>query len=321
MDTFTLGPITIDKQRFGLITKESGQVFNAIAIEGIFGMSFAALSSFGPNSMIDNLFGSGRLTHNQFAFYLTPRGQGKSAVMFGDVSNAFYKDPLECFPVLKDDATRKFWMVAVESLHLVYPDKNQEPILFDGPSLAIFDSGTNMYSVDPKYYRSLWQHFQRCNMSNFENTLPNMPTLRFAMKTTSGDVIDIDIPPNEYMTAADTNPESEVQPGWMSVECREPDGPAYIFGQLFMHYWFTQFRHSSSSPEICVSRAVHGPHIQKILTGTDFPLAGATAQHHSIEALQPDITRNWVEDGVSQIELRREEASSLLHQTSVQALE
>eukprot|EP00397_Hematodinium_sp_SG-2012_P016181 GEMP01016501.1.p1 GENE.GEMP01016501.1~~GEMP01016501.1.p1 ORF type:complete len:448 (+),score=80.93 GEMP01016501.1:245-1588(+) len=198
MDTIRMGPITVKDQQFGLIVKEHGHVFDAIPIEGILGLSFPALSSFGPEGMIDHIFRTERLKRDQFAFYLSPRGQGKSAVMFGEVSDVFYEKPLKCFPVLKDETMRKFWLVAVESLHLVYPnDTSKEPVLFRGPSFAIFDTGTNLFSVDPAYFNSLWSFFRSCKLGNYQETFPSMPTLRFKMKTTEGELVDVDVPAND----------------------------------------------------------------------------------------------------------------------------
>lgn len=106
-DTFTLGPLRIQKQAFGQITSQVGQVFVAGKFDGILGLSFPSLSAAGYKPVFDNIMSQKLLTNNMFSFYFTTLPVQNSAILFGAPARELYHGELQWVQV----HTPLYWQV------------------------------------------------------------------------------------------------------------------------------------------------------------------------------------------------------------------
>eukprot|EP00397_Hematodinium_sp_SG-2012_P029875 GEMP01031598.1.p1 GENE.GEMP01031598.1~~GEMP01031598.1.p1 ORF type:complete len:397 (+),score=55.98 GEMP01031598.1:172-1362(+) len=148
-DDVGLGDIVLRDLHVGAITHLAGKVWDTIELGGILGLGFPALAHFGGVPFFDRLMEEKMLRANQFTFFVSPWGRDEySALLLGKVDDNLYEGELSCFPVAAE--LERFWIVNVNKVTLRYKDNRKPEIEFDGPKRIIFDSGTNLYSVDNK---------------------------------------------------------------------------------------------------------------------------------------------------------------------------
>jgi len=293
-DDVFVGPFRIRNQRFGAVTDAKGSVWSNIPMEGILGLGFPSLSAMGPSPFFDSIINQNILHANQFAFYVSPSKAGNSAVMFGGADPQYYKGELACFKV----EIEKFWLVNVNSFTLEFDHSDKEPIVIDAPPYAIFDTGSNLYTVDPEYLPGITKHMPRVpkmDSSTWAAALKTLPTMVWRLPTTDGQEFAIRVPPNEYYA---THPFGDGFPAWMAITCEEPDGPAFMFGQLFMHYWYTLFdrgSHQGDAAEVCVARANHDyattVQVKRMEEKTQLPVTQKTNKRKRASSLVVDDIR------------------------------
>jgi len=91
-DKVEFGPLTIYDQEFGMMEKQSGEIFKTLKFSGILGLSFPKLSQHKFVPFFDNVIKEGLLKNNYFSFYLTKKEEHvDSQLILGEPSKIFYK--------------------------------------------------------------------------------------------------------------------------------------------------------------------------------------------------------------------------------------
>lgn len=263
-DTVKIGNIILRDHAFGAISYEEGGVWNTINMTGILGLSFPAMNHFKASlPFFDRLMQEKLLRVNQFSFFVSPWGKHEySAFLLGEINPFLYKGNLSCFPVrVTGDNAERFWIVDVNKVTLRYKDDRFPEVEFkEAPKRLIFDSGTNLYSVDNKEDLIPYLPMIPANedQSIFDRKLYDLPTIVWELPTVDGDVKNIAIQPDEYYVVR--APEKgkkrgDHYPGFMNITNSYPEGPSWMFGQLFMRYWMTIYRRGAApgTSSVCVA--------------------------------------------------------------------
>ncbi|KAG8986917.1 Type I transmembrane sorting receptor [Tulasnella sp. 427] len=88
-DTVTVGGLTVAKQGFGAVTKETGNFLKG-SNAGLLGLGFPANAETGKTPFFVNLVNNGTLASNVFSFYLSRHGGSGSELCIGCTNSAKY---------------------------------------------------------------------------------------------------------------------------------------------------------------------------------------------------------------------------------------
>ncbi|KAH9059064.1 acid protease [Lactarius vividus] len=142
-DTVTLAGFKATRQRLGAATTYStGFQSDQFPADGLLGMGYQSISSYGASPVFQSLVSQGQVTTPVFSFYLAESG---SELYIGGTNQAFYKSSFSYMPVI----IRGYWQV-----------------LFDGISVngktvfrterAIIDTGTTQVIGDTRSVKAIY---------------------------------------------------------------------------------------------------------------------------------------------------------------------
>jgi len=243
-DKFSVGPVQVENQPFGLITETDGEVFVDGKFDGILGLSFAALSDSHLQTVFDGIIQQHVLPIPQFAFLFgSIEKSSESAIIFGEISDEYYVKPLISLPV-----TRKlYWEVECRDIKV------------GGKSLGLCNTGSCRAVVDTGTTLMTGPSFAVSKILNAIGSTCNfkqLPTISYVLVGQNGEEHTFDLEPKYYMETDEIFGEIEgtalsfqsvatqtklCRPGFMALDVEEPRGPLYILGDVFMRKYFTIF--------------------------------------------------------------------------------
>lgn len=240
-DTVTLGPVMVDHQRWGMITKELGSVFE-MDFEGLLGLSLPALAGNVYTPVFDNIIKQQRLKSNKFSFYYDPNDI-QSKVIFGEPSTDYYHGPIQYIDI--DARSPGYWQVEMEDIYAVKDGKETPLGMCTGsPCKAVADTGTSLLTTPTETLPTLLKHFQGragCKL----DTLPHM---KFVLQDKSGKY-SFTLSPEEYLDSTDS-----CEVAAMSLDVDVPRGPLYILGNVFMQKYLTVYSRDPNQLGIAVAK-------------------------------------------------------------------
>lgn len=233
MDTFELGDMTVQKQTFGMILKEIGEVFETGAFDGILGLSFPSLSAAEYTPVFDNIMHQNLLDQNTFSFYYTKLPKQESAVMFGTPPPEIFHGDLHWVDV----SQQMYWELTLKDILLGDVSLNICP---SGACKAVVDTGTSLLTGPSSGIHTLVKALgNKYTCKDFSS----LPPLTYVLSDDKGDH-SFTLEPEVYIIESDEQSDGDAlfcKPGFMGLDVPEPRGPLWILGDVFMQKYFTVF--------------------------------------------------------------------------------
>lgn len=249
MDTFTVGPLKIKNQVFGLIEEEDGAVFSTTQFDGILGLSFPELSPMYtelkgnkdlPNyePVFDSIINQNLLKEEQFSFSY---GVKHSSIIFGEPDKHLFKGELTWIPVSK----KLYWEMDLDDIII-----GERSIGDCNPCKAVVDTGTSLLTGPTTSISEILDILHRKphpneSVERFEDCgsldLESLPTISYVL---GGNTFTVE--PKYYMeaeTAKSFHGESHTlcRPGFMALDVPPDRGPLYILGDIFLRKYYVTF--------------------------------------------------------------------------------
>jgi len=262
-DSFALGSLSTDHVWLGMETTVNGRMaqFAESDIDGIFGLAYANVSSWGTPSALDYLLNSSDV-YRSFSMCLSPPNvSGKPSPVMAVGGNYSGAQPAwQWTPI----AEQNYYTVNVTSMNLGSATATTSPVATIGGTndyMWVVDSGTTLLVLPPPLLSNLksshalswcaqyptsygcpsnqdgnthspFSHPAGC-MQMSESDLLSMPSLQFVMPNMSSPVV---VPPTAYMLAA---------PGFPDYRCLGiqtlDDVPIAILGGVVMQQYHVVF--------------------------------------------------------------------------------
>lgn len=272
MDSFHIGPFSIQNQTFAMIQEELGSTFNDLPLEGVIGLGFKTMSMTHALPFFDTVIDQKKMNWNCFAFYLTDARHGEiesdlegglmlgvasseahvtamstassDAILWGGVDKRLYEGDLAWFPVTQ----AHYWAIDLKGLLVGNKTVN---VTAGGDSLLgsvggrqspklIFDSGTMYYTADGSLYQTLADALPPglCSSS------ASYPDITYQLEDVDKKPYNLVISQKDFMVSSDGQ---SCHLGFMELGVPQQYGPAMILGELFMRKYFTAFDRGDGS--------------------------------------------------------------------------
>ncbi|RPD62661.1 protease [Lentinus tigrinus ALCF2SS1-7] len=145
-DTVTVGGVTVTKQFFAAVTKESSE-FQGEPIDGLLGMGQPALSNLKQDPFFSSVVKQGAVKEGSFAFKLAKNG---SELFVGGTNSDLYTGDIEFHSVVSDTG---FWVIENGSATVDGKAASNQLI-------TIIDSGTTLVAAPPDDADTFYQAIQ-----------------------------------------------------------------------------------------------------------------------------------------------------------------
>ncbi len=146
-DTFKLGSITINQQKFGEIIKELGNVFSEGKFSGILGFAYPKMAAFGIVPVFDNIMNQKLLTRNLIAFYYSVNENTLGEITIGYINPVRFIGKLTYYKVIDEF----YWTVKLDDIRLGRRSLGLCPT----GCKAIVDTGTSLITGPTRDMKSL----------------------------------------------------------------------------------------------------------------------------------------------------------------------
>lgn len=294
-DTFTLGPVKVKHQTFGMITSEKGEVFVTGKFDGILGLSFPALSASDYTPVFDNIIHQKLLQANMFSFYYSKLPVQKSAIDFGEPNRELFEGDIDFVEVSKEvywELYLKDIMVAGKRLNLckniVDPDDDdaddvpRDPMTGETLCRIVVDTGTSLLTGPS---RQITELLETVNIKEDCSDFSTLPDLTYVITDSKGDH-HFKLEPDYYVVKSEQKKQEGsvpkyCKPGFMALDVPRPRGPLWILGDIFIEKFFTVF--SRNPPAVGFAPARHSPKASKEVEETEAKEA-AEAREQSSDA-------------------------------------
>ncbi|KAH8986111.1 acid protease [Lactarius akahatsu] len=142
-DTVTLAGFNATRQRLGVATTySSGFQSDQFPADGLLGMGYESLSSYGASPVFQSLVSQGQVSTPVFSFYFAESG---SELYIGGTNQALYTGPFTYMPV----TTRGYWEGLFDSISV-----NGKTVF--GRERAIIDTGTTQVIGDARSVQAIY---------------------------------------------------------------------------------------------------------------------------------------------------------------------
>lgn len=232
-DTFYLGDIKIEHQRFGEIIKEEGDVFNDTKFGGIIGLGFSSLTSFDTILPFDNIINNHLVDHNIMTFFYSLNEDTSAKVTIGYIDKSLYKGQLHYFKVIE----QYYWTIALKDIQY----NNKSLGLCDDGCKAAIDTGTTLITGPPNSVKKL---LKESAIEDDCSGYDNFKSFTFVMEDINGETINFTLKNKNTLIDraldSDTNKEKctlKIGP----IDIGEPHGPIWVIGDIFMQQFYTVF--------------------------------------------------------------------------------
>ncbi|EQC41701.1 hypothetical protein SDRG_01659 [Saprolegnia diclina VS20] len=234
VDTIGLGPFTIPKARFGVVTSETKALELFIA-DGLVGLAFESLAKITRPTLFSQLIQDNPKLGNMFAFYMTPDPTtlGSQLHLGGyDLSVVGPNASWHYTPVVKlpDFDTFTYWAVKMNGFAVGNATTNYcAPFCF-----AIVDTGTSLISIPGTQFDDVVATITaglNCDgVMCYDVALASFPALRFGMAPDNV----FELQPNDYVACMDN--------GACRLQLQNSGDEAWwVLGDVFMKTYYTLF--------------------------------------------------------------------------------
>jgi cathepsin D len=135
-DTFTLGSIQIEDQKFGEILKENGDVFAAGKFSGILGLAYPSMAAYNQLPVFDSIIKQKLLKHNIMTFYYSLNEDTDGQISLGFIDESKFKGKIYYYDVID----KYYWTISLRDIR--YNGKSLG--LCDQGCKAVVDTGTTL---------------------------------------------------------------------------------------------------------------------------------------------------------------------------------
>lgn len=248
-DTFSLGPLKVQNQRFAEILEEIGSVFDHARFTGILGLGFATLTAFDIIPVFDNVMKQELLPFNMFSFYFSDYPSQNSAVFFGPPNPAYYTGNFTWVNL----ARKFYWQVPLKDVWLGNKKLGACTSSDSHECTVVLDTGTSLITGPRKdILRILDQIKIDPNCGNLDRLPPvtfHLGDSQFSLDAKDYVVKSKDaFRPGGFVCKA----------GFMPLDVPPPRGPLWILGDMFMKKYYTVF--DRDSERIGFALASYQPH-------------------------------------------------------------
>jgi cathepsin D len=238
-DQFTLGQIVIQRQMFGEILDETGDVFAAGKFSGILGLAYPNMAAHGFKPVFDSIIDEKLLRNNIMSFYYSLDESVDGQITLGYVDTSKFKGKITYYPVID----KYYWTIKMDD------------IKYNGKSLglcpdgckAVIDTGTTLITGPSQDLRHLLRNIP------VENDCANYDQAEDLTFVFNGD--EYSLKPDEYMVKTKVLGNSKCRALMMPLDIPFPHGPLWILGDVFMQRFYTVFDRDQDA--VGFARALH----------------------------------------------------------------
>ncbi|KAL1514655.1 hypothetical protein AB1Y20_003745 [Prymnesium parvum] len=227
-DSVQINGLLVRNQSFVEVHEEHSFPFEDYPFDGILGLGLPALAIEGTVPLFDNIIRQRILESNSFSFYLSPKADGTSRIVFGGADPELYTGPLMWIPLQPSC----YWEMLVTDIEL-----NGEPLSAcpeQGCRIAV-DSGTSLFTGPAAHVGILMSRLRPLLRPNCD--LSALPTLNFRLRDAN-----LLLEPGDYVLhPADVNASQRCALAFMALDVPPPRGPLWVFGDVFMRKYYTVF--------------------------------------------------------------------------------
>eukprot|EP01016_Furgasonia_blochmanni_P034834 TRINITY_DN37_c0_g1_i4.p1 TRINITY_DN37_c0_g1~~TRINITY_DN37_c0_g1_i4.p1 ORF type:complete len:508 (-),score=200.66 TRINITY_DN37_c0_g1_i4:205-1596(-) len=241
-DTVYVGGIEVDKQDFALITQEEGQVFVESKFDGIVGLAFPQMSAYNFNPVFDNILEQGRLKKTMFSFFYDRKdGDDSSKLIIGGIDKSVIASEVKFYEVVNE----YYWTIRADNILIGGEDLG---LCSDGCNV-IADTGTTLITGPSDQLDTLLDSLE------VDDTCSNMMDLPEITFVIGGD--NYPLTPSDYIMVVENDGTEDLYAqhrdrmrtcagAFMPLDIPDPQGPAWILGDVFLSKYYTVFDRENS---------------------------------------------------------------------------
>lgn len=283
VDNLKVGPFTVFNQTFAMIRREEGSVFQEVPFEGILGLAFPAMSANGVRPFFDTVIEQKGLEHNEFAVYFSKDNPSANAIFWGGVDRRFFKGEIEWFPVTDP----YYWALDLHAFKIgeecllgpgcqstgssmfVQTDQQSQATTSTtegwftnrGP-FAIVDTGTTYFTAESSLFYEIMHRLPPGECKSItEQTHKN---ITYTLKNAAGQESHFVLTQEMYMTRRGDGDDAHCSPAFMRIDVPAKHGPAMLFGEIFLRYFYAVFDRgdgSDAAGRVGFAPAVHSQNV------------------------------------------------------------
>jgi hypothetical protein len=147
-DQIVLGNIVVDKQKFGEILDEIGDVFTDAKFSGILGLGYPGMAAYDAVPVFDSMINDKSLKRNIISFYYSYNENEEGEILIGDIDVSKFEGDLKYHDVID----QYYWTIKLDDVK--YNGKSLGLCPPDG-CRAVLDTGTTLITGPTDSLRTL----------------------------------------------------------------------------------------------------------------------------------------------------------------------
>lgn len=215
-DTVRIGPMVVQAQLFGEISRESGHHFEKAKYDGVLGLAWAKIAIDGATPVFDNLIGQGQVHFDRFSLHIGRTHAEGGRIVFGGAMDKYHTEPFRYVKLISET----HWDIRLEDVRLRKQDGDEVSFCPNG-CVGIMDSGTSLL-VGPTHSVLQLLRETRLDKSCENRDYSSLPSVVFKVRLEDGAVSDFVIRPVDYVLQIQKHGRQVCAPGFL---------PLNIFGK------------------------------------------------------------------------------------------
>eukprot|EP01017_Pseudomicrothorax_dubius_P050106 TRINITY_DN9424_c0_g2_i8.p1 TRINITY_DN9424_c0_g2~~TRINITY_DN9424_c0_g2_i8.p1 ORF type:complete len:420 (-),score=62.57 TRINITY_DN9424_c0_g2_i8:166-1425(-) len=240
-DNVFMGGLNISSQNFSLIEREIGEVFLEAKFDGIVGLAYPDMAAYNMSPLFDNVINQKILQRNVFSFYYDRKEDSYSSQMvLGGVDPSLFIGEIRYYPVVD----KYYWTIEADQILL-----GERDLGFCRPKCRLVaDTGTSLVTGPSEQLSILLDGIA---VDDGCSNLGQLPDISFVI---NGDRYSLT--PADYIMAvsqdgiekpyARSSMMTNCAAAFMPLDVPEPQGPAWILGDVFLTKYYTVFDRDSN---------------------------------------------------------------------------
>jgi len=223
------------------------------------------MSANGVKPFFDTVIQQKGLEHNEFAVYFSKDNPSANAIFWGGVDNRFFDGEIEYFPVTDP----YYWALDLHAFKIgeecllgpgckstssgIFLETNHESGAAKQASdwfgsrgpYAIVDTGTTYFTAESSLFFEIIHRLPPgdCRDVTNETHLP----ITYTLKNAAGREKDFILTQEMYMTRRGNGDDEHCSPAFMKIDVPRKHGPAMLFGEVFLRYFYAVFDRGDGS--------------------------------------------------------------------------
>ncbi|XP_071811391.1 lysosomal aspartic protease-like isoform X2 [Apostichopus japonicus] len=233
-DVTTLQGVAIKNQTFAEATQEPGESFVIAKFDGILGMGFPEIAELGVTPVFNNMIIQQLVDQPVFSFYLDRNANDTHGgeMVLGGSDPQYYTGNFTYVEVSRDG----YWQFNVDGM-LINAQKSD---YCSGGCEAIADTGTSLLtgpsSEITKLNNQLGAHSEMGQFMFDCSQIASLPTVTFIINSQK-----FSLTSKDYVLVEEEGGEQICLSGFMPLDIPPPAGPLWIFGDVFIGAYYTEF--------------------------------------------------------------------------------